>query len=253
MTDNLFNDGGDPSTTSSTTQDRSTDNAPYLVVGDREYKSPDDVVKKISAADEHIKRLEQETAEWRQKLEEAEKRMNNATSMDSILEAVRKELGSDTQTQRTQALNPEDLRGMVEKTVKDFTVTEQRTRNLNFAQEKFIEQLGEGDPNKAKSKLTDLCRELGVGLDYAQNLASTSPNAFFKLFGVNTTTTTSTGPTAPSPGRVNTSAFNTNSNNEDGYAALTKAYKEAKSSKEKSTIMTRIEMLARTNPNYKQT
>lgn len=238
--------------TSTPTPDKSS---PFLVVGDRAFHTPDDVTKKIVNADEHIGKLEAETAMMRTRLQEMEERISNNRSLNDVLDAV----GDKPKEQTTSPnFDPKDLDKLVRESVQNLSAEQVAKNNLASAQAAYASQF-DGDFTQAAKALTEQCAELGMSLKQAEDLARSSPNGFLKMFGTNPDNQpkSSPAPAAGSPNRVNTAALeaaNRSANqNPRGYTALKQAWKEAKSPKDKAFIMSQIDEGARSIPNFMQT
>jgi len=137
-------------------------------IGERKYDL-DAVQKKILSADEHIKRIEAENAELREKI-------NKATTLDAVMQAM-KERGEAT-NQQTTVPNADDLVSLVKRTLSEQSQEERRANNLMTADKLMKERFGD----KAKEVLEKKAKELGIGLQTATDVAAHSPAAFMQWF-----------------------------------------------------------------------
>lgn len=266
-TENIFSptsgaqDQAPPVPPSDNNSNSANDQKPYLVVGDRAYHSPDDVVKKISNADEHIKTLETESAQLREAIKRHEEALANSANIDKLMERLN-DVASNS--------NPGDPRGDasaapidITKQVEEVLTTRERTRiendNLAIAQAPFLEG-AKGDTKVAANTLAAACQEVGLSLEDAQSLAKKSPNAFFRMLGIDSSNNKATPSVntdvASSENRRNSNAnpaLNSSNFTPGSYADLKQQWKNATDSRVKSNIMGQIDVKMQEDPNFRNT
>jgi hypothetical protein len=94
-----------------------------------------------------------------------------------------------TESSATPQLTQDQLDALIEKKVTaTLTAQEQAalaTSNLTNVVDKFKEVYG--DKDKAKEAYEQKAKDLGLSIDYVNNLAATSPKAVFELYGLKDT------------------------------------------------------------------
>lgn len=159
------------------------DNTPALQIPDeltaiigegKKYKSLEDALRSVPHAQGHISNLEKELAELR---EDLTKRLSSEEAMQKILEA--RDSRSDEGTPPPE-LTPEALRDMVKNAYKEMTAEEKATHNVEQADKAMRDKWGD----KAGEVLAQKAAELGVSLQFLENAASASPQAFYNLIGL---------------------------------------------------------------------
>lgn len=176
MTD-LFDDQDEP------VVDQTKDYLSELVGEDKKFKTPQDLAKAKAESDAFIERLKAENAglrndlKTRLKLEEVVDRISSAKSPSSEQEPEAHE-----QDEAKSAITPEQIKAMVAETLTEGQKAEQRRRNNAFVEQKLQEAFG---PTFRRT-IKEQAQKLGIGEEFAKNLAAEQPNAFLKLFDVQT-------------------------------------------------------------------
>lgn len=145
-----------------------------LIGEGRKYKSLEDALRSVPHAQGHISNLEKELAELR---EDLNKRLSAEEAMQKILEA--RNSRNDEGTPPPE-FTPEALKDLVRNTYKDMTAEDKAALNIEQADKAMREKWGE----KAGDMLAQKAQELGVSLKFLQDAASTSPQAFYNLIGL---------------------------------------------------------------------
>lgn len=189
----------------SNTSQASTDQSNPLIIGDRVYRTTDDIAKKIQHADEHISRLEQENADFRAKLEEALRKASEARSVDDVLEAINSSKKQEGQVAQPATIDPEELARkaaqFVESSIEERSRKQREDDNFNQVSSALTKAFGD----KADEQVKKIAAESDMTFDEAVLLARTKPRAFMKLFNVEP----SQG-VQPSTSSVNTMAMGIN-------------------------------------------
>lgn len=184
MSDNIFSDDNN-------TDQGEVDGAQALaeLVGEgKKYASIEELAKAKMFADKHIKNLETEQEELR-------KDLSTRLSVDEALERVRQQ---QQQPPKTNAANtasnpapvePKNALSNDEQLVARMRelMAEEKTREVqesNFSQ--AIDALVSvyGDDKTARAAIQSRAKELGVGVNFLRDAASTSPRAFKELMGL---------------------------------------------------------------------
>jgi len=139
------------------------------------------ILKQNANAQEHIKNLETETAQFRSQIRELQEELQKAKSIDDLLDGLQQP--NDTpgttspQIDETQLLNK-----LKEEVFRDLSAAQQQALEeqnaaeaVRAAQEKF----GDG----YKSYVQQRAQELDLSLEQIENYARTSPKVFMELLG----------------------------------------------------------------------
>lgn len=161
-------------------QDQNNDdpNRAFMIIGDRAFRTQEDVVKKIEHADSHIQTLEAERAAEQEQL--AKLRAENEELL-KFKEGVggRQETGNATQTEQ---LSKEEIvkhaASLVMETIESNKTQQEKTINLSQAESMAKEAYGD-DWNKA---VVEAGSRLGMTADQINALGEDSPEAFKRLF-----------------------------------------------------------------------
>lgn len=153
-----------------------------LVGEDKKFKTPKDLAKAKVESDAFIEQLKRETAGLRQelntrlKLEEAIDRITSSQSHSSEQEpkALEQDKGKPAE------ITPDQIKDLVAKTLSDSETAALRNRNSAYVEKKLQEAFG---PTFRRT-LKEQAQKLGIGEEFAANLAAEQPNAFLKLFDV---------------------------------------------------------------------
>ena len=152
--------------------------------GKQKYSNVEEALKGLSAAQEHIRRLEQENTEFKQKVEKS-------TTLQDVLEAMKPAPANQEGNGEpaTPALDEGVLAELLEKVVEQReTVTVQKTNAATVAN-KFKELYGE----EARTKYYEAAASVGLGQAEIDALAAKSPSAVFTMLGVEAKSTPQRG------------------------------------------------------------
>lgn len=162
---------------------------PLFTVGDRQY-TPEDAVKKIQNADNHISTLEQERKADKDRIAALEAELAKMQDLDTKLDSALNTLGQQEKT--TETTNPVDINKLKEellKEVADLTLNtvssveqtkianQNRTANIQAAQNVY--------GSEYETKLRELGQKFGYNDEGIQKLAEGSPELFKQIFGLN--------------------------------------------------------------------
>jgi len=142
--------------------------------GNQKYSTVEDALKSIPFATTHISKLEQENAELTTKL-------NQAQTVKDILDEI--------SVQRTPSEEP-TVQGLDESRVAEIvsqqlTVTEQqRLIQVNQAAAAAALQAHFGDVQTAEKKYIAKAEELGISVQFLNDVAAKSPKALLNLFDI---------------------------------------------------------------------
>jgi len=177
-----------------------------LVGEGKKFSDPESLARGKWEADKTIEARNSELEQLRAKVDELEieKRLN-AQSTQKPLENKPEPRVEDNQPAKPSA--PEDLAKLVRAQLQTERAEETVRANVDRVANRLVEMYG--DEDKANRVVKTKAAELGVSVEFLQEVAAKSPKAFFSQLGISDTTTAPAGPTKSD---VNTSAFNSNQN-----------------------------------------
>lgn len=147
-----------------------------LVGEGKKYASPEDALVALPHAQSHIETLELEMVTLREDLAKRK-------AVEDVLEEINKK---PTDTVTEPQFTPEQLDALIENKLiaKDAQAVAQS--NISEVVNMFVQEFG--DKEKAEAIYDQKAKELGLNVDYINNLAATSPKAVFRLFGMESKT-----------------------------------------------------------------
>lgn len=243
---------------------------PFLKVQDRVFNSPDDVVNKIRHADEHIRKLEEERRQDRERLAKLQADLEARKSIEDALADLRRgsfssstpDDSSDSrgETSQTATRDPkEDVSKLVEEILANKTAAEREAANEASMNRLVLEAYGD----KSRETLAKIAQELGMTPADARNMARRQPSVFTRLFlpeqgeKVNTQAVQSRGVNTNNLSPVNTQAVqNTNTARPGGYTDMYTQYKESLKGRNPiaaSRILAEITRKVQENPDFRNT
>ena len=141
-----------------------------LVGEGKKFDSVEALAKGKKEADEHIINLQREQKELR---EELDKRLSAEDTAARLQEKTK-----NSQENTTQA-SASEVSDLVKKTIQEMTDKERSEANINKADAVLAEKYGEKRAEIVKAKAV----ELGVTIEFLEQTAATSPNAFLGMIG----------------------------------------------------------------------
>jgi hypothetical protein len=138
--------------------------------GEPKYKTIDELAKGAANAQDHIRNLETELKELREK-------GNASDKIDELLEAV-KSKGSG-QGEEASTMKPEDVLGIVKDYISDAKAAESRETNIKTVTSVFKDRYGADASEKLYGKAADL----GFSNEEINRLITTNPKAALKVLG----------------------------------------------------------------------
>ena len=151
-----------------------------LVGEGKKFKSPEDLAKAKLESDRFIEQLKQEPKQLREDLD----RLVEENRL--LKELAKKDNGSTTaqpEQNTTASESPQiDLEARIRETLKKTAEEEKQRENLTKVSETMIQTYGTQE--KAAEVLRQKALELGVGVEFLQDVAARSPKAFFQTVGV---------------------------------------------------------------------
>ena len=162
-----------------------------LVGEGKKYPSVSELAKGAIFKDAHIKKIEKENAELRQKI-------TSDASIKDLIEALSNKSDSDTSNKDTNTtsepkeevknvVNPDDIVNKVLEQINTQRMRETAEANLNLVKTKLQEAFGPSYQNK----LMELVTDLDLPQETVDNLAKTRPQSLLKLLRVDGTSSNS--------------------------------------------------------------
>ena len=175
----------------------------FLTWGEREFSSPDEVIKKFEHADTYIQELKQKTQTQEERLAELEAKLAQSTKIEDAMQYVQnQQQGQQAQgentTQPQQNVEPQfDEKSFLDKVkqeIRNEQLQQEREANLRKIHEVSKAKYGNDYINKFMEKAK------AEGLDFndpneLKEFAMSRPKTFTKLFGLTSESKPSPAPT----------------------------------------------------------
>ena len=155
----------------------------------KKYESPEDALKAVPHAQQHIQTLESELAEVKEEL-------TKRKTAQELLDEIKSGTQPVENTTQSVDVNQDTLEQLVQSTIDKRENAQSARANAKVVAEKFTMKFGAN----AESAYNQIAIESGLNVQQLHNLAATSPNAVLKLAGLDDKVAT----TSPSSGSVNT-------------------------------------------------
>jgi len=166
--------------------------AQELVGEGKKYQSPEEALRSVPHAQQHIQTLESELAAVK---EELTKRQTTQELIDEL-----KSGGQPSETTSQEPiLNQDNLMALVNQALDNKTMQQTATQNTKSVSEKLTAQFGEA----AESVYNKITKDTGISIEQLNKLSATSPGAVLKLAGIEETKATALS----SSGNVNSDAL----------------------------------------------
>lgn len=175
--------------------------ASYLeaLVGEgKKFNNPEELARGKFEADQYIEQLKSKLAELETDAA-LEDRLKGLLTQKPQTPAPDNN-GAEAHQPAKPATQDIDLAAEVKKILAETSIESKRANNVNEVASKLIETFG--DETKANQAVKQKAADLGVSIEYLQDVAAQSPKAFFSLVGVEVQT-----PNRPTQGDVNTAAL----------------------------------------------
>lgn len=162
-----------------------------LVGEGKKYKSPEDALKSVPHAQQHIQTLEQELAEAREEL-------TKRKTTQELIDEIKSGIPTTATTVPVEGINQDNLMDLVNQTL---SIREQQAKaksNADIVAKQFTNQYGD----QAEATYNSIAKDLGLTIPQLNELSAKSPRVVLKAAGLQTAS-------APSriEGDVNTQAL----------------------------------------------
>tara|TARA_R110002020_G_scaffold166067_2_gene353893 strand:- start:815 stop:1546 length:732 start_codon:yes stop_codon:yes gene_type:complete len=164
-----------------------------LVGEGKKYKSPEDALRAVPHAQQHIQTLESELAEVKEEL-------TKRKTAQELLDEIKSGTQPVENTTQSVDVNQDTLEQLVQNTIDKRENAQSARANAKIVAEKFTKKFGAN----AESAYNQIAVESGLDVQQLHNLAATSPNAVLKLAGL---TDVKVATTTTTPGSVNTESL----------------------------------------------
>lgn len=158
----------------------------------KKYKSPEDALKSVPHAQEHISTLEQELAQVKEEL------IKRKTA-EELLDELKSGTAPVEHTTQESEVSQDKIEQLVNSTIAQREKATVAKGNANSVAKHFTEQYGD----QAEAAYNQIAKDSGLSVQQLNNLAATSPNAVMKLAGAPNKAQVNTAP----QGDVNTQAL----------------------------------------------
>ena len=163
-----------------------------LVGEGKKYRSPEDALKSVPHAQQHIQTLETELATLREEL-------NNRRTTQELLDELKSGMNSEQQT-APQDMQQDNVMALVQQAIQQNEVQKTSKANADNVAKQFQTAYG----SEAEVVYNKLAADSGLTVAQLNTLATTSPSVVIKLAGLDSKTTNVT----KSSSDVNTEADN---------------------------------------------
>ena len=142
--------------------------------GKQKYGTVEDALKATAAAQEHIRRLEEENTSFRQKVEES-------TTLQAVLDAVKpREESAPAPAEPTSSIGEDDVAQLLEGMLNKRETAATAKSNVSKVTSAFVEKHGV----EAEAKYYESASALGFTNSEINELAARNPAAVFKMLGI---------------------------------------------------------------------
>lgn len=163
-----------------------------LVGEGKKYRSPEDALKSVPHAQQHIQTLETELATLREEL-------NNRRTTQELLDELKSGMNHEQQT-APQDMQQDNVMALVQQAIQQNEVSKTSKANADNVAKQFQTVYG----SEAEKVYNKLAADSGLTVAQLNTLATTSPSVVIKLAGLDSKTTNVT----KSSSDVNTEAYN---------------------------------------------
>lgn len=179
MSDATIFDAPAGKTTSETGETANTqlalpDEVKELIGEGKKYKSPEDALKSVPHAQRHILTLEQELAAAREELAKAR-------TSEEVYATVKEMLATGGRPpEGGKQAEPLDLEAVLDRKLQEREARAAANANVATVKQVLVAQFGD----KAAEVYSEKAKQLGIGVEFLNDLCARSPNAAFELLGV---------------------------------------------------------------------
>lgn len=160
-----------------------------LVGEDKKYKDLAALARSRLEADAHIARIEAENRELRQQRLRDEQYEQGRARMEELLQQFDQRQNQQSSNANTQVndianqkpqFDPNEVKSLINTEFQNLRTAERQSENFRSVQNKLNERYGD----RASDVLSQQIQQLGVSVEYANDLAKNHPRAFERMFGL---------------------------------------------------------------------
>lgn len=171
------------------------DHLKELIGEGKKYASVEKALESLPHAQQHISKIEQENAELRQKMQEA-------LAIEEVYKKLTESMNAPPQaTPAGKVLDEASIADLLEKKLSEREREKEAKANVDRVKQALTGKYGD----KAKEVYEAKAKELGLGMDFLNEVVRRSPRAAEELFGIKPKDNA-----APTRGSVNTDMLNNN-------------------------------------------
>jgi hypothetical protein len=157
----------------------------YLPGENKKFKSLESLAEAKLNADLHAKTLERENNELRQDYLRLREEYNARAKLEELMTNLQnQQLTSSNQNQNAneapKPIQPEEIESLVDRRLSLIERQRKESTNFNTVRAKLQEQFGNSYQNALKERID----EIGLTTEYVDELAKRSPQAFFRVMGL---------------------------------------------------------------------
>lgn len=169
--------------------------------GEQKYKSVEDALNALKHSQDYIPQLSDKLRQQEQELAEAKAAAAKITELERTLQSLtQNNTPPASATPAPAGLSKEEIAELISNTL----TTQQKQVVAQENLGKVVSTLTKSFGDKAEEVFYNKAKELGMSVVEINSLAAKSPQAAFKLLGLDSATPTST---APNSGSINTGGF----------------------------------------------
>lgn len=151
-------------------------------------KSPEDLLKKAIEADLHINQLEREAAEKYDMYKQQHEELVTKAKFEEYIDQIRKlqtqtPVAEPVANSDTKPFDPNEIKELLRGELSIYETQKREQENFGKVQAKLRERFGDN----YSTVLKDQQASLGLSAEQVNALAKSSPEAFFRMFGLNET------------------------------------------------------------------
>lgn len=191
--ENIFTEGQTPPAGEQPTATQLPDHLKDLVGPGKKYATVEKALESIPHAQQHISTLETELKGMREKIA-------TAVSAEQVYETVQQLLEAEKATLSVAAVDENSLAALLDRKLTEREALAKQQANVSSVKAALANKFGE----KAEEMYVAKATELGVGVQFLNDIVKHSPKAALELFGLAHTPT----PIRTTSGGINTEALN---------------------------------------------
>ena len=180
MTDTFNADQANQGTTDQTEGSADNNNATNFDAGNELQRQIDTMQKRMTDKDAHISKIETENSSYREQMLDFNERLDKMGTVEDALTRMKDESNSNQAT----ALDEDTLKSTMRNVIAETTAEERAEANFKNVADMITRTYGS---DKADETVRTVATENGLEYSDMVELARKSPEAFYRMAGINTT------------------------------------------------------------------